>query len=286
MPYVAPATIDEACDLLRSRPGSRVFSGATDILPQSVAGRPLPEFLVDLKHIPRLMALHTDGTRWIIGASTPAARLTSDDDLKRDFPGLVEAAGLIGSDQIQTRASIGGNLCNASPAADTGPSLVANRFNVVVASADGERTMPVSEVTTGPGSTSLSGDEFIVEFVVDRPGPGTSDAYQRFTPRTEMDIAVVGAGAQVSVGEHGEVTSAGLVLGAVAPTTIEIDGISEAVSGRPIDESGLEAAANLVRDQIEPIGDKRGTREFRLHIAGVLAKRVLRTAAERAASSS
>ncbi len=286
LPYVAPSTIDEACDFLRSNPGSRVFAGATDILPQSKAGRRLPEFLVDLKRIPRLTGLNVDDKLWRIGASTPAAHLTRDSRLSGEFPGLVEAAGLIGSDQIQTRASLGGNLCNASPAADTGPSLVVNEFSAVIASPEGERTVPVTAITTGPGQTSLTNDEFIVEFLADRPAAGTSDAYQRFTPRTEMDIAVVGAGARVSVGPTGEVTNADLVLGAVAPTTVPIVGISDALVGRSLDEPGLERAADLAKEQIEPISDKRGTRDFRIHIAGVLTKRVLRTAAERAGAES
>jgi len=282
--YLAPATVDEACQFLSANPGSRVFAGSTDVLPQARAGRLLPDFLVDLKHIPRLVSLSSTESEWTIGAATPAVRLTRDKALTSDFPGLVEAAGLIGSDQVQTRASLGGNLCNASPAADTGPALVVNEVKAVVASTRGERVVPVSEVTTGPGQTSLQDDEFIVEFIAQRPGSGVADAYQRFTPRTEMDIAVVGAGARVVLSASGEVADAEVVLGAVAPTTLRVEGVAEALADRPLDDEGLERAATLSREQATPISDKRGTRDFRIHIAGVLTKRVLRVAAERAAN--
>ena len=285
MPYLAPITVDEACQFLEANPGSRVFAGATDLLPQASAGKPLPDFLVDLKHIPRLMALTSDDMTWTIGAATPAVRLTRDRALARDFPGLVEAAGLIGSDQVQSRASLGGNLCNASPAADTGPALRVNEAKAMVASSKGDRLVPVAEITTGPGSTSLREDEFIVEFLIDRPRAGVADAYERFTPRTEMDIAVVGAGARVALAPSGEVVDASVVLGAVAPTTMEVAGLAEVLVGRPLDGDSLERAGEMSREQIHPITDKRGTKEFRVHIAGVLTKRVLRTAAERAARS-
>ena len=261
--------------MLSANPGARVFAGSTDILPQARAGRSLPEFL---------MAVGSDETTWSIGAATPAVRLTRDEALRADIPGLVEAAGLIGSDQIQTRASLGGNLCNASPAADTGPALVVNEARAVVASSGGERLVPVAEITTGPGTTSLREGEFIVEFVFDRPGELVADAYQRFTPRSEMDIAVVGAAARVTLAQSGEVTDAAVVLGAVAPTTMRVSGIADALIGRALDDEALEEAAGLSREQAQPITDKRGTKEFRVHIAGVLTKRVLRSAAERAAT--
>jgi CO/xanthine dehydrogenase FAD-binding subunit len=253
-------------------------------MPQARGGRPLPDMLIDLKTMPRLVGVTSVGGVWTIGAATPVLQLTRDKTLSSDFPGLVEAAGLIGSNQVQSRASLGGNLCNASPAADTGPALVVNDVRAVLASTRGERIVPVSEVTLGPGRTSLEPDEFIVEFLLDPPGPGQSDAYQRFTPRTEMDIAVVGAAASVTVSESGECTSASVVLGAVGPTTTRVDGVGEALTGHLLDEDALEEAAMLSRDQARPIDDKRGTKEFRRHIAGVLTKRVLRTAAERAAT--
>lgn len=282
MPYIAPASVDEARQILAANPESRVFAGATDILPQARAGNPLPEVLVDLKTIPRLVSVTSDDSRWTIGAAAPASTLAKHGDLGNDFPGLVEAVGLIGSDQIQSRASLGGNLCNASPAADTGPSLRVNDAIAVIAAPGGERTVPVDALTTGPGRTSLEPGEFVIEFVIDRPRPRSADAYLRFTPRTEMDIAVVGAAARVGIAESGECTGADVVLAAVAPTTVRVDGIAELLVGRALDADALEAAAAISREACDPIDDKRGTREFRLHLAGVLTRRALGIAAERA----
>jgi len=282
VPYIAPASVDEACQILAANPHSRVFAGATDLLPQAKAGRALPELLIDLKTIPRLVSLSADDSRWTIGAATPAAALANDRELTAELPGLVEAVALIGSDQIQSRASLGGNLCNASPAADTGPSLVVNDATAVIASMAGERTISVDDLTLGPGRTSLGEGEFVIEFVVERPAPRVADAYLRFTPRTEMDIAVVGAAARIGLAESGECTSAAVVLAAVAPTTVRVDGIAELLVGHPIDAGRLEAAAALSRDAGDPIDDKRGTREYRRHLAGVLTRRALGAAAERA----
>lgn len=282
MPYTAPSSIEEACQLLRSNPDSRVFAGSTDIMPQAKAGRPLPEVLVDLKRIPRLMGITSTESGWTIGAATPAIHLTRHTSLSTDFPGLIEAVALIGSDQIQSRASLGGNICNASPAADTGPPMVVNNAVAVAASNRGERKIPVSELVVGPGQVSLDKGEFVVEFILDRPVAGSADAYLRFTPRTEMDIAVVGAAARVRLAESGECVEADLVLGAVGPTTLRVDGIAEALKGQPITDATLQTAAALSRDQAQPIDDKRGTAEFRRHIAGVMTRRALQKAAERA----
>lgn len=280
--YAAPDSIEEACGLLAANPAARVFAGATDVLPQAKGGRPLPETLVDLKHIPRLTRLEQVDGQWIIGAATSARRLASDESLLGDLPGLAEGAGLIGSDQIQARASIGGNLCNASPAADTGPSMVVNEATVVIASEAGERRIPVSELCVGPGRTSLEEGEFIVEFEIRKPPERTSDAYLRMTPRTEMDIAIVGAAARVGLSPEGECRSADVVLGAVAPTTVAVDGISDLLVGQAIDEELLEEAAHLSRAAAKPIDDRRGTADYRRHVAGVLTKRVISLAMDRA----
>ena len=205
MKYVSPTSVEEAVGLLGSG-GARVFAGATDLIPQLRAGRPEPDSLVDLKRIDRLVSLTRDDSGWTIGAATPAVHLTEDADLAAAFPGLVEAAGLIGSDQIQSRCSLGGNLCNASPAADSVPAMVVNRMRAVIATASvagPTRTIPVEDVVTGPGQTSLGPGEFVVEFELDLPPARSCDAYLRFIPRTEMDIAVVGVGARVTLDEAG-----------------------------------------------------------------------------------
>ncbi len=285
MRYAAPATIEEVCDLLRSTSAARVFAGASDVLPQARAGRALPELLIDLKRVPRLVSFAHDDSSWTIGAAIPAAEIVADSTFRTDFPGVAEGLALIGSDQIQNRATLGGNLCNASPAADTGPPMVVNDARAVLASGAGFRTIPVAELMLGPGRTSLAEDEFVVEFVIERPGRGRSDAYLRFTPRTEMDIAVVGAAARVTVDGTGVCTEAGVALGAVAPTVVGVEGIDSLLRGRKIDESALAEAAVMSMAACRPIDDKRGTKEYRTHLAGVLTKRALRIAAARAGDS-
>ena len=216
MKYAAPTTVEEASSLLSDNPGSRVFAGATDLIPQMRAGRPEPSVMVDLKRIDQLMAVSHGDSGWTIGAATPTSNLTRNDEFSSSFPGLSEAAGLIGSDQIQNRSSLGGNLCNASPAADSVPALIANDVQAVIAGSGGSRTAAVADIATGPGQTSLAEDEFIVEFTVDDPPAGTGDAYLRMIPRTEMDIAIVGAAVRMTV-DGDNITDARVVLGAVAP---------------------------------------------------------------------
>ena len=283
MDYVAPTTIEDAVGALGSTPDSRVFAGATDLIPQIRSGRPEPGLLVDLKRIDRLTSVTEGPTSWTIGAATPTSRLTEDAAFSGQFPGLSEAAGLIGSDQIQNRSSLGGNLCNASPAADSVPAMLVNGVRAVVATADGTRTIDVADVTTGPGQTSLQSGEFIVEFEVDKPPANTGDAYLRMIPRTEMDIAVVGVGVRITLDADGHCTDARIALGAVAPTARRVPDAEAALIGNTIDDETLDAVAAAAGAACDPIDDKRGTIAYRKQVAGVLAKRAVKIAAERAA---
>ncbi|MEL7157001.1 MAG: xanthine dehydrogenase family protein subunit M [Actinomycetota bacterium] len=285
MNYLAPTTVEEATRILADQPSAQVFAGATDVIPQIRAGRPEPEVMVDLKKIDRLTAVSGNGDGWTIGAATPTARLTENPELSGQFPGLVEAAGLIGSDQIQNRCSLGGNLCNGSPAADSVPAMIVNGMRVVVAGANGTRTIGVDEVVTGPGQLSLADDEFVVEFELDPMPANTGDAYLRMIPRTEMDIAVVGAGARITLDDDGNCASAVIALGAVAPTAIRVPAAEAALEGKPINDETLAAVAEACSAACNPIDDKRGTIAYRRQVAGVLAKRAIKAAAERAASN-
>ncbi len=283
MRYAAPTTTDEALELLRSDPDSQVFAGATDLIPQIRAGRPEPSLLVDLKRIERLVAVsHNNGT-WTVGAATPTSALTANSAFSSTFPGLSEASGLIGSDQIQNRSSWGGNLCNASPAADSVPALIVNGARAVIAGASGARTADVADIVTGPGQTSLAEGEFIVEFLIDDLPAGTSDAYLRLIPRTEMDIAVVGAAVQLTL-DGDSVTAAKVALGAVAPTVVRVPDAEAALVGSTLDDDTLAAAAAAASAACNPIDDKRGTIQYRRQVAGVLTKRAAQTAAQRARS--
>ena len=282
MKYVAPSSVEEATSLLSSSPSAQVFAGATDVVPQLRAGRPAPEVLVDLKKIEELVSVANDGDKWTVGAATPTANLTEDQAFSEEFPGLSEAAGLIGSDQIQNRSSLGGNLCNASPAADSVPAMVVNGARAVVAGPNGTRVLDVAEVVTGPGQTSLDADEFIVEFEIDRIPARTSDAYLRMIPRTEMDIAVVGAGARITLAEDGSIEHAALALAAVAPTVVRVPDAEAALVGNTADDETLSAVADAASEACDPIDDKRGTVAYRKQVAGVLAKRAVLIAIERA----
>ena len=286
MDYLAPTTVEEALQALAEHPAAKVFAGATDLIPQIRAGRPEPEVLVDLKKIDRLTAVsNTDGS-WTVGAATPTALLTENEAFVKAFPGLAEAAGLIGSDQIQNRSSLGGNLCNASPAADSVPAMIINDVRAVIASPSGTRTVPAADIATGPGSTSLASGEFIIEFEIDKPPANTADAYLRMIPRTEMDIAVVGAGARITLDDEGNCAEASIVLGAVAPTAVKVPDAEAALSGNPIGDESLAAVAAAASAACNPIDDKRGTVAYRKQVAGVLAKRAVLIAAERAANRS
>ena len=282
MEYSLPQSVDEALSILNSESNATVFAGATDLIPQLRGGRPEPGLIVDLKKIPGLVDLSFSNGTWKIGAATPVARIKNNVKLTKEFPGLSEASGLIGSDQIQNRASLGGNVCTASPGADTVPSLMVNDALVVIASNESPRTIPVADVITGPGSISLETGEFIIEFLLQQPPPRTSDAYERFIPRTEMDIAVVDAAARISLDERGHCQEAKIAIGAAAPTVIRVPAAENILQGKKINDEVLTDVMEEVSKACNPINDKRGTIEYRRQVAGVLAKRVILLAEKRA----
>ena len=282
MEYSLPQSVEEALSTLNSVSNATVFAGATDLIPQLRGGRAEPRLLVDLKKIPSLMNLSFSSGSWKIGAATPVASIKNNEKLTKELPGLAEASGLIGSDQIQTRASLGGNLCTASPGADTVPSLIVNDALAVIASNKGSRTIAVSDVVTGPGSISLGAREFIIEFILQQPPSRTSDAYERFIPRTEMDIAVVDAAARVSLDESGNCKEAKIAIGAAAPTVIRVPAAERILKGKKINDEVLAKVMEEVSKACNPINDKRGTIEYRRQVAGVLAKRVILLAEKRA----
>ena len=282
MEYALPQSVDEALSKLNSEPYAIVFAGATDLIPQLRGGRAEPRLLVDLKKIPSLINLSFSKGTWKIGAATPVSSIKNNEKLTKELPGLSEASALIGSDQIQNRASLGGNVCTASPGADTVPSLMVNDALVVIASNSGPRTIPVADVITGPGSISLGSGEFLIEFLVPQPPSRTSDAYERFIPRTEMDIAVVDAAARISLDERGHCQEAKIAIGAAAPTVIRIPVAERILQGKKINDEVLTEVMDETSKACNPINDKRGTIEYRRQVAGVLVKRVILLAEKRA----
>jgi CO/xanthine dehydrogenase FAD-binding subunit len=281
--FIAPRTVDEAVRALAGATGSaKPLSGGTDLLVQLRSGRLRPEIIVDTKRIPGLIGIREEADRWVIGAATPGVMLSDHAKLTAEFPGIVEGADLIGSTQIQGRASLAGNLCNASPAADSVPCMIAARATAVIAGPDGRREVLVEAVATGPGQTSLKKGELIVEFHIPKPKRGQSDAYLRFIPRTEMDIAVVGCGVNVTLDASGVCRDARVVLGAVAPTAVICEASARALIGNKLDDATLQKLDAAARGSCNPITDKRGTIDYRIKVAGVLARRAAAIAFERA----
>ncbi len=280
--YVAPTTVSDAVKILADASGpTRLMSGGTDLLVQLRSGRLKPELIVDTKKIPGIIGISGSAAEgFTIGAATSGALLSEHAALVAAYPGVVEATNLIGSTQIQGRASLAGNLCNASPAADSVPAVIAVGGTVTIAGPAGTRTAPVESIVTGPGRTSLAKGEFIVSFHLPALKAKTADAYLRFIPRTEMDIAVVGCGVSVTLDASGTITAAKISLGAVAPTQVMVD--ASCIIGTKLDDAALaklDAAAQAV---CNPIDDKRGTIEFRTKVAGVLARRTAAIAVARA----
>jgi CO/xanthine dehydrogenase FAD-binding subunit len=283
--YEAPTSVDEAVKVLAASAGlAKVLSGGTDLLVQLRSGRMKPDLIVDTKRIPGLIGIKEEGDKFVIGAATPGAMLSDHKALEHAWPGIVEGADLIGSTQIQGRASLAGNLCNASPAADSVPALIAGRVTCVIAGPNGRREALVEAICTGPGRTSLTKGEFIIEFHVPKPKPHQCDSYLRFIPRTEMDIAVVGCGTNVTLDASGTCIDARVVLGAVAPTTLIVEDAAKALIGHKLDAPTLAALDAAAQKSCKPITDKRGTIEYRTKIAGVLARRTAAIAFERAAA--
>ncbi len=268
--------------LLAAEPGAKVLSGGTDLIVQMRLMNRVPSVFIDVKRIPRLKALVLDAEGLRAGAAVPAATIYSNESIRKLWPGLAEATDLIGSSQIQGRATWAGNLCNASPAADSVPALIACGATVIVAGPKGERRVAIEKIITGPGKTSLAPGEFIVEFEIPTPAAKSSDAYQRLIPRSEMDIAVVGVAVALTVDAGGVVKAARVVLGAVAPTAILVPEAAAALIGSKLEEGALERAGQAASAAARPIDDRRGTVDYRKKISAVLTKRVAKIAYERA----
>ena len=279
--YEAPTSIPEAIRLMQADPAASVMAGGTDLLVQFRAGVKRPSAFIDIKRIPDLVQLSIDSNGLRLGAAVSAAELGENAELIRLWPGLAEAAALIGSTQIQGRGSLGGNLCNASPAADTPCSMIVNHAECVIAGPAGERTIPVEQFILGPGKTVLARGEFLVTIRVPRPKPHTADAYLRLTPRSEMDIAVVGSAVSLTLDTHGVCTAARVALAAVAPTPVLVPDAAEALIGSRLDDGALSRAAAAASAAARPIDDKRGTIAYRRQIAGVLTKRAAAIACRR-----
>ncbi|MCA2011117.1 xanthine dehydrogenase family protein subunit M [Cereibacter sphaeroides] len=283
MRYHAPATFDEAIAIAAGASGvTRYLAGGTDVLVQLRAGMVTPDDLIDLKKIPGTHDITrlSDGG-WRIGIAVSGAELGAHAELVADWPGVVEGMELVGSTQVQGRATLTGNLCNGSPAADSVPGLVAAGASVTIQGPNGTRELPVEQVPVKPGKTALEAGEIITAITLPARGKSAGDAYLRFIPRTEMDIAVVGCAVSLVL-DGDKVTAARVSLGAVAPTVLLVQDCADAIIGTTLDDAALDKLAAAASAAAKPISDKRGTREFRVDVAGVLARRAAKIAYERA----
>ncbi|MDA0962115.1 MAG: xanthine dehydrogenase family protein subunit M [Proteobacteria bacterium] len=283
MQYLAPTTLDDAVAMLAAQTGDcRVLAGGTDLLVRMRSGFAEPDAILDIKRIGALREIKTEDGGFRIGAAVSGAEMAENAALVAAWPGVVEAAGLIGSTQIQGRATVAGNLCNASPAADSVPAMVAAGAVARLASAHGTRDVAVEDIPAGPGKTNLKAGEFVASIFLPARAAHSGDAYLRFIPRTEMDIAVVGCGLSLTLDAGGICTAARVALGAVAPTVILVHEAAQAIIGTKLDDAALTALAAACSAAAKPIADKRGTVEFRTHVAGVLARRAATIAKTRA----
>jgi len=284
--YAAPENLAGALTVLgeHNSAGQRiqVLAGGTDVLVQLKSTDAEPRTFLDIKKIPETKELSLDGDHVYIGSTISCAELFENAALKDLFPGLVEAVDLIGSTQIQGKATLGGNLCNASPAGDTIAALYVNRAVCVIASKSGTHEIPVQNFVTGVGQNALGADEILLGLKLPKPSIGTSDAYLRFIPRTEMDIAVAGAGVSVTVDSHGRCTEATVAIAAVAVTPLLVPEAAAALVGSMLEDDALKRAAQASSALARPISDKRGTAEFRRKVVGVLTKRAAVIARARA----
>lgn len=283
MRYETPDTLESAAKLLAAETGdARVLAGGTDLLVQIRSEVLSPALVVDIKRIAETRSIKEEAGGFRIGAAVSGAELKEHAALKKAWPGLVEAANLIGSTQVQGRCSLGGNLCNGSPAADSVPALIAAGAMVTIVGPNGRREMKVEDVMLAPRKLALTKGEIIASFLLPKRAAHSGDAYLRFIPRTEMDIAVVGCGVSLTLDASGTCTAARLGLGAVAPRPLIVEDAAKALIGSKVDEAALEKVAAAARAACKPIDDKRGTIEFRVDVAGVLAKRTTLIALERA----
>lgn len=283
--YVAPQSVEEAVVALAECPGSaRPVAGGTDLIVQLREGRRTVDRVVGLERIAQLRQIHLEADGALrLGASASCASIYSHVALRRAYPMLIDSTSIVGSVQVQSRASVGGNLCNAAPSGDCIPTLICLDAKAIIVGPDGSRIVPVEEFCTGPGTTVLKPGELLTELHIEAPSPGEGGVYQRFIPRNEMDIAVAGAGSWVRVDAASKViTNARIALASVAPTPLRVPEAEDVLIGHEVSVDRLQEAARIARDAARPISDVRGSADYRRHLVQVLVYRTLVGALERA----
>ncbi len=285
--YEVPNSVDEATALLaQGGDKAKPLAGGTDLIVMLRTGVVGPDLVVDVKSIPELNEITYDPkTGLTLGAAVPCYKIYSNEAIASAYPALIDSASLIGGIQIQGRASIGGNLCNATPSADSIPTLIALGATCKIAGPNGTREVPAEDFCTGVRQNLLGPGEVLVSMHFPPPADNSGARYIRFIPRNEMDIAVVGAGVSVTL-NNGNFESARIALAAVAPTPLFVTEAGDALAGKPVNDESIQMAANVARDAAKPINDMRGTIEYRKQLCEVLTRRALHTAVERAKETS
>lgn len=282
--YIAANTVSEAVTLLDEKgQAARILAGGTDLIVQVREARRDVDWMIDIKSIPEVNVLdYNADTGLTLGAAVECYKIYAVDEICDAYPGLIDATKIIGGTAIQGRAAVGGNLCNASPAADCIPPLIVLNATCVIAGPNGERELPVEQFCTGPGQTALATSEMLVALKIPAPASNSSSFYLRFIPRNEMDIAVVGAGASVTLDDAKQtIVSARIALAAVAPTPLFAEEASALLAGREVSDAAIDEAAQAAQAIARPISDMRGTAEQRTHLVGVLTRRALNGAIQR-----
>ena len=282
--YASPNTLDEALRLLAEKGDkARVMAGGTDLIVHMRVGALQPELVVDGKSIPELMELsYSPENGMTLGAAVPCYKIYQNAEVARAYPGVIDAASLVGGIQIQGRASFGGNLCNAVPSADSIPAMIAHNVTCKIAGPNGTREVPVEDFCTAPRQNVLKPGELLVSLHFPPPAPTFGGRYIRFIPRNEMDIAVAGAGVSVVL-NNGTIESARVALAAVAPTPLLVKEVGDALAGKAADdEAAINEAGQIAKNAAKPIDDMRGTVEYRKHLCDVLTRRALTAAITRA----
>lgn len=281
--YEAPGSVADAVKLLAGAGESaRILAGGTDVIVQMETDLIEPELLLNVKRIPEFQSIEQENGGFRFGAAVSSMEMVEHPALCATWPGLIDGVKLIGSVQVKGRATVAGNLCNASPGADSVPPLITAGAQARIVGPNGTRDVPVEDIPTGPGKTSLGKGELIESFFLPARPRNSGDAYQRFTPRTEMDIAVVGVAVNLTLDDSGVCTQARVAIGAVAPTVLLVQECADAIVGAKLDDAAMDKLADAAAAACRPISDKRGTKEYRIKLARVLAKRVAKLAYERA----
>lgn len=286
--YIAAGSVQEVTDLLASQDGrARILCGGTDLLVQLRENRRRAELLIDVKNIRELRSIHYESKIGLsLGAAASCHAISHHPSVLENYPGLVDAIRLIGGVQIQYRASVGGNLCNASPAADSIPALIVHEALCLIAGSSATREVPAEHFCIAPGQNVLQQGEFLLAIKVPAVKSNFGAHYLRFIPRNEMDIAVAGAGASVRLDKAKQkILSARIALGAVAPTPLFVEEAGTFLAGKEITEENLHEAGRIAQAAARPISDLRGTKEYRRHLCAVLTRRALEKAVERARAS-